>query len=268
MRLSVLMVACWCALCLAGCRLRQTPTKGADVSPAPVGVPERSTPESKEPAGEPGNEAPPCDAQQFAYEGYEVKTTAYADLDGQGTHECLIGCQGTKTDDLGEPQEPAYFTVARYDGKQWAEWFGIPAPGDERYVDQESVVATEDLNEDGVVELALQYYGFGVSSRPETLYVWRVTGEGLEGAIRGDAVETSSDDGLLIQDVDRRWPGREIVFAIAQIGDEAHAAPHVYRIVVYGWADGLYRKVASSTPRQEYAGSEAALKAYVARRSR
>ena len=256
MRLPVPLLLC-CLLTLAGCAPRGTVDEGAATPPEPA--PTGTAGEPPEAAGE----LPACDPQPFALEGYEVKVAENADLDGDGQDECIVGCQGATVDEVGEPTDPAYFTLAHYADGEWQEWFSIPAPGDERFVDEESVVAAEDLNDDGIVELALQFYGFGVSSRPQTLYVWQITDDGSESAIQGDAVAATSDDGLLVQDIDDRWPGQELVFAIAQMGDEAHAAPHRYKIVVYGWKDALYRKVATATPARKFAGHGAALEAYV-----
>ncbi len=257
MRLRALLAMCSLAVSLAGCQ--RQPGRDKEVASRQAALKPAKPPSAPT---EPPDHLSPFDPQQFVLAGYEFRVTAAADLDGDGVEEHIVVSQSAITDELGEPQDPAYFTLAWFDGEKWAEWLSIPAPGDERYVDDESMVAAEDLNDDGVVELALEFYGFGVSSRPETLYVWQVLDEGLEPAIEGEAVETSSDDGLMIEDLDLNYPGRELIFAIMQGGDEAHAAPHRYEIVVYGWAEGMYGPVDRLSPDVQFGGPDAALEAY------
>ena len=204
---------------------------------------------------------PACDPEPFSG-GAECMVSGFADLDGDGTDECIMGFQERATDELGEPQGPAFFELAKWNGDQWGEWFGIPAPGGETFVDEASIAFAGDINDDGIAELGLQYYGFGVSSRPETLYVWQVQSGGVETAIEGGSVDTSSDDGCLVDDIDGNFPGQEIVFAIAQMGDEAHAAAHRYEVVLYGWSDGLYRLVGDSLLDEVFADPLDAIEAY------
>jgi len=206
---------------------------------------------------------PACSSEQFAISNYQVAGSDYVDLDMDGLEEFIIGYQYALTDDLGEPKEAAYFTVARWDGEQWQEWFSIPAPGDERYVDDGSIFSAGDINDDGVAELFLRFYGFGVSSRPETVYAWQVTNEGLEAAIPGESIEMSSDDHISLDYVSASHPGLEIIIAFAESGSEAHADAHPYRIEVYGWNGNTYEKISTQPAGRKYPGPEEALIAYV-----
>jgi len=257
--LIVVLPALLMAVCSSGCRQPtdtgmtppEDPARVDELGPdAGIGVVEATPepgdePEDDDPQvlrSDPGK-LPPCGAEVLGDGSSEATVTGYSDLDGDGIIECIMGFQGTETDELGEPIDTAYFQLARWTGAEWEEWFGIPAPGGEKYVDMESIVIAHDINDDGVVELGLQFYGFGVSSRPETFYLWQVGPDGLEEAIEGSCVGTSSDDGLVVQDLVPSYTGEELIFAIAEMGDEAHADAHGYSIHVYAWHRGLYREV-------------------------
>ena len=280
MRLAVPVLAILLVALLIGCRSQSPPSPSGGRSPTVVGQTGKLTseggaksrrggeapnrrPTPPPPARHTTAEVPPCDPEAFALTGYQVMAHASADLDGDGTPEEIIGCQGVQKDELGEPTEPAYFTLARWTASAWEEWLSIPSPGEERFVEEGSIVSTEDLNEDGVVELVLRFCGFGVSSRPEPVYVWRIVNGAAEEAVDGGGVMATSDDGLIIQDMDLNYPGRELIFAFMEWGEgEAHFEPHRYRIAVYGWAKGLYRKVDSLSPAVKFESPAVALDAY------
>jgi len=280
MRSAVSVVAILLVALLAGCHSQSASGPSSGSAPIVVGqsgklssdgdtksrsggeAPNRR-PTPPPPAGRTTAEVPPCDPAAFAQTGYEVMTHASADLDGDGTPEEIIGCQGVQKDELGAPIEPPYFGIARWTGSAWEEWFTIPSSGDEKFLEEGSIVSTEDLNEDGCVELVLRFYGFGVSSRPEPIYVRRIVNGAAEEAVDGGGVMASSDDALTIADMDVNFPGRELIFAFMEWGEgEAHVDAHRYRIAVYGWAKGLYRKVDSLSPAVKFRSAEAALEAY------
>jgi len=253
---------------VVGCPGRQppgtTPAGTPPAGPAASSGAKTGAPSAPEHAKAPGRAgAGPCDPSQFAPDGYEVMTSHNADLDGDGRDECLIGCQYTQTDELGDPKEPAYFTVAQEGDEGWAEWLSIPAPRGETFVDDQSIVAAEDLNGDGAADLLLRFYTFGVSGRGEPLYVWRVTKGGLELEIKGGCAELSSQDGFRLADVDESCPGPELVLAFCRIEDEPNAAPHRYEIEAWGWQDGKYDYVSGGSSTTLYDDPDSALEAFV-----
>ena len=202
------------------------------------------------------------DPAELATDGYKCTFSQSADLDRDGVKEYILGYQFEAAADLGEPKEVAYVTLAKKRGSQWSEWFSIPGPAGEKYCDKNSLVAAADLNKDGVVELVLRFYDFGVSSRPENLYVWQVKKEGLESVADQEPIELSSDDALGAEDTDLAYPGKELLVVVAQMGGEVHSAPHKYKVFTYGWTKGKYWKVASFTFNIKFTSAEKALYAY------
>lgn len=189
---------------------------------------------------------PDCDFSKFAAgPEYTPVVSQAADLfDGKET-VWIIGYKTTQLDELGYPKDVAYFTLARLNASRtgWEEWFSLPAPDGEGEIDERSIMAVGDLNEDGHMELVLRFYGFGVSARPENTYIFRITEEGSQPLSQPFPIEATSDDALTMDDFYREYPGVEFVLARAIMGDEPHAAPHRYRIIVWAWNNGMYRKV-------------------------
>jgi len=248
-RVALLLVVCF-VLALCGCPPQVPRTEGGTVVEpgSPAGPADSAQADGRDTAYQldavdSAGELPPCTAEDFGAEGTTPVFTKYADLDGDGVLDAIMGYQASETDELGEPVFPAFVELARWSGQEWEEWFGIPAPGGETMLDADSLVVAGDMNDDGIPELGIQFYGFGVSSRPETLYLWQVVDEGLEPGIEGEALDTTSDAGMLIQDVVDYYPGVELVLAEPIMGDEAHAAPHKYSIRLFGSEDGIYRKM-------------------------
>ena len=205
---------------------------------------------------------PPCDFYPFSCGGqYDAVVSRLVDLDGDGVPEWIIGYQCNSFDDLDFPADPAYFTFAKLDAQRqtWEEWFNIPAGDGEGALDEDSIPLAEDLSGDGHVEVVLVMYGFGVSSRPENVYVYSIRNGGSEEASRPCPIPTSSDDTIVFADVDPDYPGKELLWAQALHGDEAHAEPHRYRIITLAWLNGLYREVDSWTTKATHAGGGAAL---------
>lgn len=253
---------------LSGCAERlQTRSRAPDSQPgSQQGKAAGSTPSSAPRAHKTGRKlprrtgtVPACNPDTLAIDGYKPVLQQYADLDGDAVDECIIGYQYERTDEMGEPEEIAYLTLAKYRGRKWEEWLSVPAPAGEKYCEEDSLVAARDVNQDGLIELIVRFYGFGVSSRPATVYVWQVAEDGLRPAIESEFVETSSGDKLVLRDVRPELPGDELVFSIAQPGREPATAPHRYRVVVYGWSDGQYRSVWTHTTQEAFATAEAAL---------
>jgi hypothetical protein len=221
------------------------PTEAA--APGPAGTPSH--------AGGSLEGLPPCDFSQFAAgPEYAAVVSQAADLLGEGQTVWIIGYKSTHLDELGYPRDVAYFTLARLNASRtgWEEWFSIPAPDGEGAIDEQSIMAVGDINDDGSSELVLRFYGFGVSSRPENTYVFRITEEGSEPASQPFPIEATSDDALTLDDFYREYPGSEFVLARAVMGDEPHAAPHRYRIAVWAWVNGLYRKVKTWDTKRAY----------------
>lgn len=205
---------------------------------------------------------PPCDFYLFSCGGqYDAVVSRLVDLDGDGVPEWIIGYQCNSFDDLDFPADPAYFAFAKLDaqGRAWKAWFDIPAGDGEGALDEDSIPLAEDLSGDGNVEVVLVMYGFGVSSRPENVYVYSIRNDGAEEASRPSPIPTSSDDTIVFADVAPDYPGKELLWAQALPGEEAHAAPHRYRIITLGWLNGLYRQVDSWATDATYAGGAAAL---------
>lgn len=199
---------------------------------------------------------PECDFSQFAAAPeYTAVVSQAADLLGEGQPVWIIGYKSTRLDELGYPQDVAYFTLARLNAsrKGWEEWFSIPAPDGEGEIDEQSIMAVGDINEDGKVELVLRFYGFGVSARPENTYVFRITEEGSEPASEPFPIEATSDDTITLDQFYGEYPGLEFVLARAVMGDEPHAGPHRYRIAVWAWVHGMYRKVKAWDTNRTYA---------------
>ncbi|HCU37222.1 MAG TPA: hypothetical protein DGT21_17820 [Armatimonadetes bacterium] len=208
---------------------------------------------------------PPCMPGDFAIDRFAPKVAGHVDLTMDGVDECIVGYQFTEVDDLGEPTEAAYFALLRYDGNtgHWQEWFSIPAPGDERFVDEESILAAGDINDDGIAELMLRYYGFGVSARPETLYIWQIIDDELTDAVAGGCVEMSSDDVVTMGEFGEAFPGPELLLARADMGDEAHADAHHYILKAYGWIGDGYAEVGDARTDTPVADPGAALADWV-----
>lgn len=205
---------------------------------------------------------PACDFYQFSCGGqYDAVVSRLADLDGDGVPEWIIGYQCNSFDDLDFPADPAYFTFAKLDsqGRAWTEWFNIPAGDGEGALDEDSIPLAENLSGDGYVEVVLVMYGFGVSSRPENVYVYSIRNGGSEEASRPCPIPTSSDDTIVFADVAPDYPGKELLWAQALPGEEAHAEPHRYRIITLAWLNGLYREVDSWTTKTTHPDGAAAL---------
>lgn len=247
------MLALLCAVLLvAGCPKPDAPETGAVAveKPAPRPGQDAEPEKAEETEGEP---APQCPVSEFGDPDSDVALESYVDLDGDGIDECVIGFQARTKDDVGEPVAPAYVELVKWDGSEWTSWFSVPAPGGETFVDEDSLAIAEDINEDGVVELGIQFYHFGVSSRRENLYLWQVKDGGVEPAVEGDVIESTSDDEMLIEDVSASFPGSELVLARALMGDEAHAEPHRYEVSTYAWSSGMYRVVDTVTTEETFA---------------
>ncbi|NSW55957.1 MAG: hypothetical protein HPY44_08090 [Armatimonadetes bacterium] len=248
-RKALPLVMCF-VLAICGCPPDVPQTEGRTVGApgVPAGPTASSQPDGDETvyqldAVDSAGDLPPCTAEDFGTEGTTAVFTKYADLDGDGVLDAIMGYRASQTDELDEPVSPAFVELARWTGQEWEEWFGIPAPGGETMLDADSLVVAGDMNDDGIPELGIQFYGFGVSSRPETLYLWQVVDDGLEPGIEGEALDTTSDAGMLIQDVVDYYPGVELVLAEPIMGNEAHAAPHKYSIRLFGSEDGIYRQL-------------------------
>ena len=212
-----------------------------------------------------GEMIPPCMPWDFAIESYAPMVAGHADLSMNGIDECIIGYQFIEEDSVGEPTEAAYFALIRYDQSLdlWQEWFSIPAPGDERYVDGTSIIEAGDINGDGTAELVLLYHGFGVSSRPETLYVWQIIDGELHDAIARGYIDLTSDDAVAVEDFRSAYPGPEIVLAVADMGDEAHAESHYYNLQAYGWTGSRYDRVHQSRTAEPRVDARSALAEYI-----
>lgn len=212
-----------------------------------------------------GADIPSCLPGDFAIDRFGPKVAGHVDLTMDGIDECIIGYQFTEVDDLGEPTEAPYFALIRYDTTTgyWQEWFSIPAPGDERFVDEKSILAAGDINDDGIAELMLRYYGFGVSARPETLYIWQIVDGELAEAVDGGCVEMSSDDVVTMGEFGEAFPGPELLFALADTGDEAHADAHHYVLRAYGWIGDAYAEVGDARTDTPVADPGAALDDWV-----
>ncbi len=111
------------------------------------------------------------------------------------------------------------------------------------------------------------FYGFGVSGRPENIYVWRLFTEEneLRPAIKGGCAETTNRDGLKFADCDEFCPGPEMVFATMQLGDEAMADAHAYSIEVWGWSEDeeIYDYQSGGTSDTKYDSATDALDAFL-----
>ncbi|MCX7598858.1 MAG: hypothetical protein N2512_08340 [Armatimonadetes bacterium] len=189
---------------------------------------------------------PDCDFSKFAAgQEYTAVVSQAADLFGGKQTVWIIGYKSTELDEMGYPKDVAYFTLARLNASRtgWEEWFSLPAPDGEGEIDERSIMAVGDINEDGHMELVLRFYGFGVSARPENTYVFRITEEGSEPVSVPFPLEATSDDTITMEDFYGEYPGMELVLARAIMGDEPHGAPHRYRIGVWAWKDGMYREV-------------------------
>jgi len=257
-----LFVAGLALLLLAGCP--KPPPPEAPVGPA--GPPVRSeppTPTGPSAVTVPEGGLPKCDTAELAAGGYETTVVHQADLDGDGVKECIIGYQFSRTDEMDEPVEIAYFVIAKWDGAAWGEWFSIPGPDGEKLCDESGLLAAEDLNGDGVVELVLRFAAYGVSSRPENIYVWQVKDEGLQPAADREPIESSSDAAVAIKDYDLNCPGKEIYLAVPVWAEgEAHFGPHRHDILTYGWSKGKYRQVDVFKQPVKVEGADAALDAF------
>lgn len=264
MRRSALMglLVAGLALLLAGCPKSPPPeTPVAPPRPSVGGEPTTGAKPSAVTVPEGG--LPKCDPGELAAEGYRATVVRQVDLDGDDVEECIIGYQFSKTDEMDEPVEIAYFAIAKWDGAAWGEWFSIPGPDGEKYCDESGLLAAEDLNGDGVVELVLRFAAYGVSSRPENIYVWQVKDEGLEPAADREPIESSSDEAVAVKDYDLNYPGKEIYLAVPVWAEgEAHLGPHRHDIVTYGWSKGKYRQVDVFKQPVRVENAEAALNAF------
>jgi hypothetical protein len=194
-------------------------------------------------------------------DGYHVAGLSMADLNGDGTDEVLVACQYSATDSVGEPKGAAYIAIARWTGSEWEEWMCIGGESNETIVDDSSFVRAGDLNGDGKPELILRLYGFGVSGRPENVYVLRLLEDQSEPCIVGGMVELTSQDGFVVAEVDSNCPGPELLFANVQPSDGPEAGPHRFAVEAWGWSGDTYDYVSGQTPSKSFASGEDAIKA-------
>jgi hypothetical protein len=183
---------------------------------------------------------PACDFGRFAAGSeYSAVVTREVDLLGDGTPEWLVGYQAPVLDGVPYAGEYAYFTVVRYrpSARKWETWFTMPALEGEGLIDRGSVVRVGDLNGDGIAEIVLRLYGFGISQRPENVYAYSVTDRGARPASRPFPIPVARGDALVFQDCSPRQPGLEMVLAK---GVETRGAPRTrpYRLSVWGWKEG------------------------------
>jgi hypothetical protein len=209
-------------------------------------------------------ELPGLDPTDFAAEGYEAQAVGEADIDGDGTSEGLLAFQGFEVDDVGEPIRPAYISIVRSDGSSWQEWAKIVGENDERFADNDSLVRAGDINGDGTPELVLRFYGFGVSSRPENVYVYHLADDGtITSVVTGGCAQLTSKDGFVVAEVDGNTPGPELLFAFSQPDQGPEAGPHAFALEVWGWTGAEYEYVSGKTTSEKYAsGADAISAAY------
>jgi hypothetical protein len=239
------------------------PPPSAVSRPGPTGEapPPGGEAESEGDAGA-GEQLPEPDFAEFNCGGqYEMVVSRDGDMDGDGRPEWVAGYQCTSQDDLGAPAEPAYLQFIRYDTAKsaWVPWVDIPAAERETALDESSILALDDLDGRPGLELVLQTYGFGVSSRPVYVYAYHMSAGGAEPACEPLPLQFSSDDTVLTYDVPGS-AGIELLVARALMGSEAHAAPHRYAVDIYGWTDAGLRRVSSQKTSRTYPSGAHALR--------
>jgi hypothetical protein len=207
---------------------------------------------------------PNLNTADFALDGYEAQAVGEADTDGDGTNEGLIAFQYGTVDEVGEPLKVAYVSVVRWDGSAWQEWAMVHGENDERFADNDSLVRAGDINGDGTPELIVRFYGFGVSGRPENVYVYHLADDGtLTSIVQGGCAQLTSKDGFAVADVDKNTPGPELLFAFAQPDQGPEAGPHAFALEVHGWTGSQYEYVSGKTTSEKYAsGADAIAAAY------
>lgn len=205
---------------------------------------------------------PNLDPMEFAAEGYEPTATGEADIDDDGVSEGLVVYQGFEVDSVGEPVRPAYISILRSEGSGWQEWTKIVGENDERFADSDSLVRAGDINGDGTPELILRFFGFGVSSRPENVYVYQLLDDGsVTPVIVGGCVEMTSKDGFVVAEVDSTTPGPELIFALVQPSDGPESDPHRFAVEAWGWNGSEYEYVSGETTSTTYASGSDAIQA-------
>ena len=191
---------------------------------------------------------PACDISWSLRESNRL--TGYADLDGDDVREALV--VGIREKKAGGQWDPAVFLhIAQWDEaeKEWTTWHTLRAPEGESRFDENVLGFAYDVDNDGYVELGLQFQHHPEAADDDdalvtNFYVYRTFEGSLDPAaadhmldsLHGAFVQLEWDE-IFIDDFTEDYPGEEIIIASAR-AYRGETEPFRWSINVNAWMDG------------------------------